>query len=105
MPYTPLGDCKCIVVVMNSHKKKNPSSDRKMNVCTKCGRPSRGHVGPQGKNCGMDATPTKPAKVEQPNFDEQSENSETGRDAVLLELSSQLGKLSIGMEKMQSDLA
>jgi hypothetical protein len=98
---------------MNSNKKKKP---RKQNSCSKCGRFTRGHVGPPGRNCGMDKAPiaTKPIvkkleqpvkKLEQPDFDGQSASSSSGCDTVLLELSSQLGKLSLGMQKMQTDIA
>ena len=37
------------------------NSGRKGSFCTKCGRPSRGHVGPQGEHLAMHgkATPVK----------------------------------------------
>jgi hypothetical protein len=88
----------------SSHKKGgSSSSSRKVNTCTNCGRASRGHVGPQGSRCTMNVTPSRKEHVKPLDFDGESEHS--GSDnAALLELSNQMGKMAISMEKLQTDV-
>jgi hypothetical protein len=89
---------------MRSAKAKSVPN-RRQSCCTKCGRPSRGHIGPQGTKCGM--APMSPVlmrllKMAQPDFDNVSETS--GKDAVLVELSNQMVKMSLSMQQLQSDV-
>jgi hypothetical protein len=91
---------------MISGKPKNMSSNRKVNTCSRCGRPSRGHIGPQGPKCNMmldnveaARTPSKRAL----DFDRVSESSNSGNEAVLRELTNQLGQMSINMQHMQEE--
>jgi hypothetical protein len=102
---------------MFSGKKK---SSRKVNVCSTCGRNSRGHVGPQGQRCSMDAisgqTPRSPRTPHQPSFGEDGHatpNMPATPDTtvVLTEMANQIGLLSAnmqhmqdGMDKLQSDM-
>jgi hypothetical protein len=93
-----------------------PSSQRKKNTCSFCGRHSCGHVGPQGARCGMNVSPgmltSKPHKqhtvslgatfhtdntVHDPEGDAAS-NQEASLvqwlDPAMKELINQVGKLS-----------
>ena len=104
---------------MQSCKKKGMNTQRKQNCCSSCGRPSRGHVGPCGRRCGME--PVEQARSfkgkskephlqprPQPEFDLESGHSGTSMSsssAAILELANQVGKLTVNMESMQRDLA
>ena len=92
---------------MHSSKKKSGGSNRRQNVCSKCQRPARGHVGPQGKYCGMmpETSPEhEPSKLVQPNFDTVSQDSGRDKDAILMELTNQIGKMALSMQQVQQDV-
>jgi hypothetical protein len=114
---------------MISGKPSKMSWNRKTNTCTRCGRPSRGHVGPQGARCSMlledvpSRTQRRPASL--PDFENLSVHSGDGArfggddgarygggdgfgggsEAVLRELSNQFGIMSMNMQRMQEDLS
>jgi hypothetical protein len=88
---------------MRSSKSRTMPSNHWQNNCTSCGRPARGHIGLQGRNCNMTDTPVVgQEKTEQANFDEVSYTG-SKKDAVLIELTNQIGKLSLSIQQMQTD--
>jgi hypothetical protein len=82
--------------------KTKMSSKKCQNRCSTCGRLARGHVGPAGPKCNMvpRETDDNEDNVSQPDFD--SVNS--ARDTVLQELVSQMGQLTVHLQKVQDDI-
>ena len=89
---------------------------RKVNCCSTCGNPSRGHVGPQGKRCKNNKPGPASIIYKRPGtpgdgevkVEEQKSRKEltvnTTDDNVLKELANQIGQLSLGMQHMQKDI-
>jgi hypothetical protein len=91
---------------MKSSKSRTMPANRKQNACTRCGRPSRGHIGPQGRGCNMII---ESSEFPQPDFSSSVREPVhttwgSGRDPVLAELTNQMGLMSVHMQQMQQDM-
>jgi hypothetical protein len=97
-----LGICTYRPFWIYSFKINMTEREKRVGICSTCGRPAEHHVGPPGKKCNMD--PLEDV-LSQTSDHESDHSSHGGTKNALMELTSQLGKLTLSMKDIQDDLS